>query len=61
MVGVEVAYIRLHTLALDFGAAIGEHKRMNAPSTPIRSFTLDNLLLFALGHLANLPAARRSA
>lgn len=24
MVGVEVAYIRLHTLALDFGAAIGD-------------------------------------
>lgn len=29
---------------------------MNAPPTPIRSFTLDNLLLFALGHLATLPS-----
>jgi hypothetical protein len=59
-----VAYSDIHVcamLALDFGEVIGEHKRMNAPPTPIRSFALDNLLLFALGHLANLPAGRRSA
>ncbi len=29
---------------------------MMSGNHPIRSFTLDNLLLFALGHLAALPS-----